>query len=208
LRVLPKPRLLALAGALTAALVVLSLAATTTLASSPLKLGGNPPKFALLKGETVIQKGLKSSTCWDYWKEIEESEAKAGAKAEGAWQGWCADYFYDFPRRAVLVHAGSTLHIRLYKPQRPDGVQLAAYPGFDEGSVPGPAGNPIGKRQRLHTTLRPVQRDDETVAWDVFFRVNQSERHYYLDIWVVWERVPGTHISHGDRSWTFHVKTR
>jgi hypothetical protein len=66
---------------------------------------------------------------------------------------------------------------------------------------------PIGQARRLDTTLRRVERDGKTVAWNVFFRVDQPDRHYYLDTFGMWKEVPGTHISYGDVSWTFHVKT-
>ena len=121
------------------------------------------------------------------------------------WLGYCGDVFVDkkkdaYPRRAVPVPAGSTLHIRLYKPQRPDRVQLVE--GFDEN-----ARSVFGWGRPLDNSLRPVERDGKTVAWDVFFRVKGPDRHYYLGIWVSWERVPGTHISYGDRGWGFHVRT-
>ncbi len=167
-----------------------------------------PPRFALMKGDTVIQKGLRGSTCWNYWVEIEDREAEAEEAREGYWTGYCADYTWRSPRRAVLVPAGSTLHVRLYKPERPDRFWLDAYPGFAPSSWDESAGDPVAKLQRLTTTLSRVERDDKTVAWDIFFRVREPERHYYLGAWVYWERVPGTHISYGDTGRFFHVKTR
>jgi hypothetical protein len=221
---LPKPYLLDLAAALTlAALVVLSLSlAPTTLASTlgspsenprkftiPKEPEDKPPRFALMKGNTVIQKGLKGNTCWYYWVEIEDREAEAEEAREGYWTGYCADVLmWRSPRRAVLVHPGSALHIRIYKPERPDRLSLDAHPGYDPIPWDKSLGNPVGKHQSLTTTLSRVERDDKTVAWDVFFRVREPDRHYYLGIWADWERVPGTHISHGDRGWFFHVKTR
>jgi hypothetical protein len=192
----PKPRRTASwVSAFLLALVAVALAAALGVVSLPLvqaassSYDDNPPNEVLMKGSTVLQKGRMGSHCWSYY------DGRPGA--------YCADYVYNFPRRAVLLRAGSTLHIRIDKPQRPDRVQVVAYPGFDRKNLA-----PIGKGRRLETTLRGVQRDGKTVAWDVFFRVSQPERHYYLDTWVVWERVPGTRISYGDLAWTFHVKTR
>jgi hypothetical protein len=177
--------------ALAAALGVVSLPLAQAASSS---YDDDPPSKVLMKGSTVLQKGRMGSHCWSYYD-------------DGRPVGYCADYVYNFPRRAVLLRAGSTLHIRIDKPQRPDRVQVVAYPGLDRKN-PAPTAAPIGKGRRLDTTLRGVQRDGKTVAWDVFFRVSQPERHYYLDTRVVWERVPGTRISYGDLSWTFRVKTR
>jgi hypothetical protein len=177
--------------ALAAALGVVSLPLAQAASSS---YDDDPPSRVLMKGSTVLQKGRMGSHCWSYYD-------------DGRPVGYCADYVYNFPRRAVLLRAGSTLHIRIDKPQRPDRVQVVAYPGLDRKN-PAPTAAPIGKGRRLDTTLRGVQRDGKTVAWDVFFRVSQPERHYYLDTWVVWERVPGTRISYGDLAWTFRVKTR
>jgi hypothetical protein len=194
----PKPPLWVLAKLL--ALVAVALAAVLGVVSLPLAQAASssydddPPNEVLMKGATVLQKGRMGSHCWSYYD-------------DGSPEAYCADYLYNFPRRAVLLRAGSTLHIRIDKPQRPDRVELVAYPGLDRKN-PAPSAAPIGKGRRLDTTLRGVQRDGKTVAWDVFFRVSQPERHYYLDTWVVWERVPGTRISYGDLAWTFHVKTR
>jgi hypothetical protein len=197
LKVLSKPRLLALAVAMAtlAALPVLGLAAPTTRAANPYP--GNPPKFALMKGDTVIQKGLQSSTCWSYW-----------SKTRDHWTGYCADAPYAFPRHAAPVPAGSNLHVRLYKPQRPDRVQLGYFPAVNDEVAPGPGAEPIGKRQPLHPALKRVRDDGKTVAWDLSFYVKEPHSHYYIDAWVAWEPVPGTRISSGDVSWAFHVKTR
>jgi hypothetical protein len=53
-----------------------------------------------------------------------------------------------------------------------------------------------------------VERGGKTIAWDVFFRVNRPDRHYYLDLSTAWERVPGTHDSYGDQIlYLLHVRT-
>jgi hypothetical protein len=54
-----------------------------------------------------------------------------------------------------------------------------------------------------------VEQDGKTVGWEAFFRVNQPDRHYYIDVYPVWEEVPGTHISYGDdTAYWLHVRTR
>jgi hypothetical protein len=46
------------------------------------------------------------------------------------------------------------------------------------------------------------------VGWDVFFRVNQPVRDYYLRVYPVWEQVPGKIISYGDETlYHLHLRT-
>ena len=85
----------------------------------------------------------------------------------------------------------------------PEDFTITAYKGFDKGQK-----WPIGKGRRLDTNLRPVERDGKTVAWNIFFRVNEPGRHYYLDTFALWKQVPNTHISSGDATYFFHVRTR
>ena len=188
LSVLPKPRLLALAVALAslAALVVLGLVAPMTLAANS-NPDNHPPKAVLMKGDTAIQEGLRGSPCWSYW-----------SKTGHHWNSYCADVGYAkksdlYPRQAVPVPAGSTLRIRLYKPQRPDSIEL----------VQGFKNNPRaawGWGRPLPNSLRRVERNGKTVAWDIVFRVVRPDRHRYLGVEVLWEQVPGTHSSSGDSS--------
>jgi hypothetical protein len=97
---------------------------------------------------------------------------------------------------------GSKLHIKIFKAQRPDRFSVVAYRELDEYGFP-----PYGEGRRLDTTLRRVERDGKTVAWNVFFRVNEPYRHYYLDTFGTWKRVPGSEATYGDANWHFHVKT-
>jgi hypothetical protein len=62
-------------------------------------------------------------------------------------------------------------------------------------------------RSSFYGFPKQVLMKGKTVAWDVFFWVNRPDRHYYLETHGRWERVPGTHISYGNESWHFHVKT-
>jgi hypothetical protein len=81
---------------------------------------------------------------------------------------------YTFPEPDT-VGAGRRLHVRFEKPQRPSAVVINAYPRVGENGY-----RLSGQRRQLKRTIRPVKQDGESVGWDVFFRVNQSERHYYL----------------------------
>jgi hypothetical protein len=138
-----------------------------------------PPKTLLYKGERELQSGRLGSYCW--------------FSSSGA--GECADAAELVYPAVDRVRAGSTLHVRILEEQRPQKFSISAYRQVDEW------GFPAGKTQRLDTSMQRVIEDGETVAWDVFFRVNKPGRHYYLDAFGVWEDA-------GDASWNFHVKTR
>lgn len=113
----------------------------------------SPPNEVLMKGPTVLQKERMGSSCWNYYNSEEEC---------GGWASLCADTGYTFPRRAVLLGVGSRPHLRINEPQRPERVRIVAYKDFDRNKA-----RPIGEGHRLDITLRRVEREGETVAWDV-----------------------------------------
>lgn len=145
------------------------------------------PKQVLMKGKTQLQDGYLNYGGW-HWYE------------DGQWQEVYADYG-PWPH-AVVVKSGSRLHIKINKPERPAIYRIKAYKQDAENP-----GWPIGKGRLLNTTFGRVERDGKTVGWNVFFRVNRPDRHYYLETYGRWARVPGTHISYGDESLHYHVKT-
>jgi len=145
------------------------------------------PKQVLMKGATVLQDGNFYYGTWNWYE-------------AGEWNKVHADGLGGFPR-ADTVRAGSRLHIRTNKPERPASFRIRAYKKVDQFSTP------IGTGRLLNTTFRRVERDGKTVGWDVFFRVNGPNRHYYLQTSGRWERVPDTHISYGASHENFHVKT-
>ena len=76
------------------------------------------------------------------------------------------------------------------------------------------ANDPFGARKTLTTgsgdvELYSLKTLDEKADGDVFFRVNQPERHYYMNVDAAWERVPGKRISYGEYiEYGLHVRTR
>ncbi len=141
--------------------------------------GHRPPKTVLYEGQRELQTGRLGSYCW------------FGPSGRGR----CADVAKLRYPAADSVRAGSTLHVRVLKTQRPERLSISAYRKVDQ------RGFPTGGTRRLEGSLRRVVRDGRTVAWDVLFRVNEPGRHYYLNAFGVWEGA-------GDASWTFHVKTK
>ena len=145
------------------------------------------PKQILMKGATVLQDGNFYYGTWNSYE-------------AGEWNEVHADGFGGFPR-ADTVRAGSRLHIKTNKPERPASFRIRAYKQVGQFSTP------IGTGRLLNTTFRRIERDDKKVGWNVFFRVNEPNRHYYLEAGGRWERVPGTHISYGNSHENFHIKT-
>ncbi len=88
---------------------------------------------------------------------------------------------------AVLVDPGSRLHIRLSENRRPERFSLTS------------SQSPDGESRRIDTTLRRVERDGKTVAWDAYFRVDRPNRHYYLGAFGVWKDNGGK--TYGDAYW-------
>ena len=142
-----------------------------------------PPETVLYKGHEALQTGRLGSYCW------------SGASGPGL----CVDVAELRYPAADSVRAGSTLHVRILKSQRPEKFSISAYRKVDEW------GFPVGRTTRLDTSLRRVVEDGRTVAWDVFFHVNEPGRHYYLNAFGRWESGGG---GGGDASYTFHVKTK
>jgi hypothetical protein len=159
------------------ALTAIALASSGGVAYSQQDL--RPPKTVLHEGQRELQSGRLGSYCW------------SGPSGRGR----CADVAGLRYPAADSVRAGSTLHVRVFKTQRPERFSISAYRKVDEW------GFPTGRTRRLESSLRRVVQDRRTVAWDVLFRVNEPGRHYYLNAFGVWEGA-------GDASWTFHVKTK
>jgi hypothetical protein len=176
-------------------LVVVVVVATTALASMAIvaaeaRAGSSSdgfPKLVLMQCETELQGRQFYYGTWNQYK-------------AGEWNKVYADGIGGFPQ-ADTVRAGSRLHIKINKPERPASFKIRSYRRVDQFS------NPIGTRRLLDTTLRRVEREGKTVGWKVFFRVNEPDRHYYLETSGRWERVPGTHISYGHSHENYHVKT-
>jgi hypothetical protein len=108
------------------------------------------------------------------------------------WIDRCADGVSRYPS-AVLVEPGTRLHIRLSENRRPERFSLTG------------SRAPDGQSQRIDTTLRRVERDGKTVAWNAYFRLERPDRHYYLDAFGVWKDDGGK--VQGDAYWQFHLKT-
>ena len=172
--------------ALAAALAVATLAIFAAEARAAGSFAQSPPKAILMKDSDVLQ------TQWFYWAHWYYFDEE---------DGWVETYqdFVDvtYPR-ADVVGAGRRLHVRFYKPERPSAVEIRAS-----------ARRHSDQWSQLKRSFGRVERDGKTVAWDVFFRVNEPERDYYIQVYPVWDQMPGTKISYGDEMfYKLYVRTR
>ena len=146
--------------------------------------------------KTVLKKGAK--------------ELQAGTRVmESSWDQLTGDdeclnvstiYRTRFPE-ADRVATGSKLRVRVFKSQRPDSFEVAAYRTVDEN------GEPSGQGRLLKRSLKPVVVDGRTVAWDAVFSVNRPDRDYYLVSEGRWQDSEGCQNDQFAH-WSFHVKTR
>jgi hypothetical protein len=189
-----KPRLLVLAIASAVALLFAALAVFAAEARAG-SFDNQAPKGVLMKYDKVLQTSYAAGS-W-VWK------------TPRGWSMVVLDNFgeYYFPKKDE-VPAGSRLHVRFDKPERPDFVAVNAWPRVEDGPL-GDAGKTFaGPKQRLKFILKPVKRDGKTVKWDVFFRTNEPDRDYYLKVTLGWKKEPGSHASYGQGLYGFHVETR
>ena len=189
-----KPRLLVLASALSVALVFAALAVFAAEARAG-SFSRYPPEAVLMKYKTVLQMASAAGGQWCFYD----------PPANGEPGGFlCAIYdnfgYFDFPKPDE-VGPGRRLHVRFDKPERPNFVEVNAWPRAKKH-------RPVGQKRELKRILKPVKQDGRTVGWDVFFRVNEPGHHYYLRVASGWERVPGKHASYGRIAYGLHVKTR
>jgi hypothetical protein len=157
--------------------------------------GEHPPKAALIKGDTVLQKVGFTGGNWAFCN-------KSGECGSAIYDNFGEFYFPEVD----YVNAGSRLHVRINKPERPNFVEVNAFPKVRDGQLFGVY--LAGQKQLLPSTLKPVKDDGEIVKWDVFFRTNEPTRDYYLRVSARWEKQPDSHASYGGTAYAFHVKTR
>lgn len=140
------------------------------------------PKTVLMKGKKELQTGLKVG--WSDWF----SRTGAGECVHAH-----ADYALRFPR-VDTVAAGSKLKVRVHKRQKPRSFAL--------GKVDA-EGNPRGE---VGVRLKPVVRNERTVAWDAVFRVQRPDTRYRLIGEGYWKDREGCG---GDQHafWSYQVKT-
>lgn len=140
------------------------------------------PKTVLMKGKEKLQAGR--TVGWSDWY-------------SSAGNGECvhahADYTFGFPR-VDKVAAGSKLKVRIYKSQKPRPFHLAK---VDK------EGNPRGD---VNVRLKPVVRNEKTVAWDAVFRVGRPDTRYRLLSEGYWKDREGCG-GNQHAFWSFQVKT-
>jgi hypothetical protein len=146
--------------------------------------------------DTVLKKGAKQLQAGTLVKESSWNRATG----EGECLNESALYRTRFPE-TDRVAAGRELRVRIFKAQRPDSFQIAAYREVDENGEPG------GEARLMRRSLERVVVGGKTVGWDAVFTVDRPSRHYYLIGGGHWQDREGCG---GDQYayWSFHVKTR
>jgi hypothetical protein len=143
------------------------------------------PKTVLMKGKQELQTGRKvNEYSWTY----------------PAGEGICATeqavLTFGFSKEVPSVAADSVLKVRIHKSQKPRPFYLAE---VDQNGEPG---------GEVNVRLKPVVRDERTVAWDAVFRVKRPDSDYYLEAEGHWKDRQGCNNADQYAFWTFHVKTR
>lgn len=112
-----------------------------------------------------------------------------------------ATFPFGFPRETPTVAAGSKLKIRLYnsQPPTPFAMQEVNRKGMPRGA---------GKDSYVDVILKPVVKDEKTVAWDAVFSVERPNSVYRLVAEGHWQDRDGCfgtpeQFAH----WSFRVKT-
>ncbi len=155
------------------------------------------PKTVLMKGTKELQTGHR--VIESYW---------ASDAGDGLCESLAKSYTFElldgsgfnYPE-ADRVAAGSELHVRISKTQRPESFSVAAYRRIDEH------GKPSGEARLLKRSLERIVVDGKTVAWDARFSVNRPSRDYYLIAEGHWQDREGCNADQYAH-WSFHVKTR
>jgi hypothetical protein len=143
------------------------------------------PKTVLMKGKQELQIGRKvNEYSWTY----------------PAGEGICATeqavLTFGFPKEVPSVAADSVLKVRIHKSQKPRPFYVAE---VDQSGEP---------RGEVNVRLKPVVRDERTVAWDAVFGVKRPDSDYYLEAEGHWKDRQGCNDADQYAFWTFHVKTR
>ena len=142
-----------------------------------------PPEISLRHQGEVVQRARPFTFCWSY------------ANDDNTGTGMCADGFPRYPR-AALVEASDRLVLRIHYPAKPEAWFLRAYRAiirhehYDE---------PVGEAQRIPFKMRPYRVDGKVRAWNLIFRVEEPNRHYYLDT--------GGDLQQGDAFYALHIRT-
>jgi hypothetical protein len=142
-----------------------------------------PPKAKLMRRDKVLQQGILTAFCW------------TTVPTPGQETSRCVDAPGDTYPAKVRVRAGVRLKIRIHKAQKPEPLYLQRSwkPRADDRPIP--------------ATLRPIYREGEVSAWDVFFKLKRAGRDHYLRLGGKWQDEEGG-WSEQDAIWNFHVRTR
>lgn len=142
------------------------------------------PRTVLMEGKRELQVGRK----------VDEYSWTATA-GDGTCVQKDAILDFRFPREIPTVEPASKLRVRIHKAQKPRSFEMV------ETDESGQATGEVGIR------LKPVVRDERTVAWDAVFRVDRPGAEYRLKAAGRWRDREGCGPVDQFAFWSFHVNT-
>lgn len=147
-----------------------------------------PPRTVLRHEGRSIQDGYLLQYCWV--TSVENDVALTE----------CTDNTWAFPRRH-LVDPGDRIVIRIRKPSKPQDFVVNAWPKRGN-EVAGPGGEAVS----LPVVMSPRTVDEEIVAWNAVFTVDEDDRHYFIRAGGTWPDEQGAEVNQ-DAYWLFHIRT-
>lgn len=141
-----------------------------------------PPKVQLVYRNKIVQRVASWSYCWSY--------------TDGEWGvGQCADGLPAYPKAAV-IEGPSRVVLRIPYSAEPKRLNIHAYRkirrnhGYEQT---------VGRSERIEFDLKPHRERGHVTAWDAIFRLDEADRHYYLNVDV--------RLRQGDPSYALHART-
>jgi hypothetical protein len=142
----------------------------------------NPPKLHLIYEREVVQRVGSWSYCWSY--------------TDGRWGvGTCADGMPAYPD-AAEVEAGDRVAIRIPYSAKPRRLSIFAYRKIKEENG---WERTVGPRERITYRLKAQRDRGHITAWDAIFRLDEADRHFYLDV--------DARLAQGGAAYALHART-
>ena len=142
----------------------------------------NPPRVRLIHDGEVAQRAFSWSYCWSY-----------STDDYGVVQ--CGDGFPEYPD-ADLIDGSPRVTLRIPYSAEPKRLRIAAYRKIKEKDG---WEQTVGEGERLEYSLKPHREKGHIEAWDAVFKLDEADRHYYLDVY--------TRLQQGDPAYALHVRT-
>ena len=142
----------------------------------------NPPRVRVIHDGEVVQRSFSHSFCWSYTTD-----------EYGVIQ--CGDGFADYPK-AALIEGSPRVTLRIPYSAEPKRLRITAYRKVKEKNG---WEQTVGEGEHLEFSLKPHREKGHITAWDAVFSLDESGRHYYLDVYA--------RLQQGDPAYALHLRT-